>query len=142
MIKFESLPADILLRIPEVKRVLAEDNNIVFAYIFGGLAEGKVNPLSDLDIAVYIRDTNDLAEYKINLFDRIANSLGTSELDLIILNTASISITGRISRGKTGDTSQIESISMKIGMCPSITSLHYLRLNWRPRLPRLSSTVE
>ena len=96
MIKFESLPADILSRIPEVKRVLAEDNNIVFAYIFGGLAEGKVNPLSDLDIAVYIRDTNDLAEYKINLFDRIANSLGTSELDLIILNTASISITGRI----------------------------------------------
>jgi len=100
MIKFESLPADILSRIPEVKRVLAEDNNIVFAYIFGGLAEGKVNPLSDLDIAVYIRDTNDLAEYKINLFDRIANSLGTSELDLIILNTASISITGRILQKK------------------------------------------
>ena len=100
MIKFESLPADILSRIPEVKRVLAEDDTIVFAYIFGGLAEGKVKPLSDLDIAVYIRDTNDLAEYKINLFDRIANSLGTSELDLIILNTASISITGRILQKK------------------------------------------
>jgi predicted nucleotidyltransferase len=100
MIKFESLPADILSRIPEVKRVLAEDDTIVFAYIFGGLAEGKVKPLSDLDIAVYIRDTSDLAEYKINLFGRIANSIGTSELDLIILNTASISITGRILQKK------------------------------------------
>jgi len=100
MIKFESLPADILSRIPEVKRVLAEDDTIVFAYIFGGLAEGKVKPLSDLDIAVYIRDMSDLAEYKINLFGRIANSIGTSELDLIILNTASISITGRILQKK------------------------------------------
>ena len=100
MIKFESLPADILSRIPEVKRVLAEDDTIVFAYIFGGLAEGKVKPLSDLDIAVYIRDTSDLAEYKINLFGRIAHTIGTSELDLIILNTASISITGRILQKK------------------------------------------
>jgi len=100
MIKFGSLPADILSRIPEVKRVLAEDDTIVFAYIFGGLAEGKVKPLSDLDIAVYIRNTSDLAEYKINLFGRIANSIGTSELDLIILNTASISITGRILQKK------------------------------------------
>lgn len=59
-----------------------------------------MNPLSDLDIAVYIRDTSDLAEYKINLFGKIANAIGTSELDLIILNTASTSITGRILQHK------------------------------------------
>jgi len=100
MIKFESLPADILSRIPEVKRVLNEDSNVVFAYIFGGLVEGKVKPLSDVDIAVYLRDMAILAEYKINLFDRITNSLGTSELDLIILNTAVISIAGRILQNK------------------------------------------
>jgi hypothetical protein len=33
MIKIESLPADILSRIPEVKRVLAEDKNIVLRKI-------------------------------------------------------------------------------------------------------------
>lgn len=96
MIKFEKLPANILSRIPEVKKTLVQDENVVFAYIFGGLAEGKVKPLSDIDLSVYLRDTDNLAEYKIYLFDRLTNSLGTSELDLIILNTAPISITGRI----------------------------------------------
>ena len=100
MIKFESLPVDILSRIPEVKRVLAEDNNVVFAYIFGGLAEGKIKPLSDIDIAVYLKNTDNLAEYKLSLFDSLTNTLGTSELDLIILNTAPISLTGRVLQNK------------------------------------------
>jgi predicted nucleotidyltransferase len=96
MIKFEKLPANILSRIPEVKKTLIQDDNVVFAYIFGGFAEGKVKPLSDIDISVYLRDTDNLAEYKLQLFDRLSDALGTSELDLIILNTAPISITGRI----------------------------------------------
>lgn len=100
MIKFERLPANILSRIPEVKRVLAQDDNIVFAYIFGGLAEGKVKPLSDIDISVYLRNTDNLSEYKLRLFDKLTDTLGTGELDLVILNTAPISITGRILRNK------------------------------------------
>jgi predicted nucleotidyltransferase len=39
MIKIEKLPADTLSRIPEAKIVLSKDDNVVFAYIFGGLAE-------------------------------------------------------------------------------------------------------
>ncbi|MEW6418506.1 MAG: nucleotidyltransferase domain-containing protein [Nitrospirota bacterium] len=73
-----------------------QDDNVVFAYIFGGFAEGKVKPLSDIDLSVYLRDKDNLAEYKLRLFDRLSDALGTSELDLIILNTAPISITGRI----------------------------------------------
>jgi predicted nucleotidyltransferase len=41
MIKFEQLPADILSRIPDVKRILLKDENIIFAYLFGGLAKGE-----------------------------------------------------------------------------------------------------
>lgn len=100
MIKFERLPANILSKIPEVKKVLAEDDNVIFAYIFGGLAEGKVKPLSDIDFSVYLRNTDNLAEYKLHLFDRLTDALGTSELDLVILNTAPISITGRILQNK------------------------------------------
>lgn len=96
MIKFERLPADILSRIPDVRRILLHDNNVIFAYLFGGLAEGKVKPLSDIDIAVYLRDADNLAEYKLNLFDRLTDALRTSELDLIILNIAPLSIAGRI----------------------------------------------
>ena len=100
MIKFEKLPADILSRIPDVKKVLAEDSNVIFAYIFGGLAEGEPKPLSDIDISVYLKSTDKLAEYKLNLFDKLADTLNTSEIDLIILNTTPITITGRILQKK------------------------------------------
>src|SRR4030065_1801154 len=100
MIKFEKLPEDILSNIAEGKNVLLYDDNIIFAYLFGGLAEGKVTPLSDIDIAVFLKSDHNVAEYKLGLFDRLADSLGTSEIDLVILNTAPISLTGRILQKK------------------------------------------
>jgi len=100
MIKFERLPADILSRIPRAIKVLSEDNNVTFAYLFGGIAKGKVTPLSDVDIAVYLKDTDNLAEYKFTLFDKLTEALGTNELDLVILNTAPISLTGRVLQNK------------------------------------------
>lgn len=100
MIKFEHLPKEILSKFPAVQEALARDANIVFAYLFGGLAKGSVNPLSDVDIAVFLKDTSDLAEYKLDLFSRLSDALATSELDLVVLNTAPISLTGRILQSK------------------------------------------
>ena len=100
MIKFEKLPEDILTKIAEGNKVLLDDDNVVFAYLFGGLAEGKVTPLSDIDIAVFLKSVHDAAEYKLGLFDRLSDALGTCEIDLIILNTAPISLTGRILQKK------------------------------------------
>lgn len=101
MIKFEKMTPDILLKIPEVHKALAEDNRVIFGYLFGGLATGRVSPLSDVDIAVYIRDAGGLAAYKLLLFDKLTDALGTTELDLVILNTAPISLAGRILQNKT-----------------------------------------
>jgi uncharacterized protein len=100
MIKFEQLQKDAPTRIPLVKKVISEDDNIVFAYIFGGLASGNLKPLSDMDIAVYLRETDSLAEYKLDLFHRITGAFGSNELDLVILNTAPVSIAGRILQNK------------------------------------------
>ena len=96
MQKFERLPADILSRIPRAAKLLLEDPNVVFAYLFGGLASGSVKPLSDVDLAVFVRETANLAEYKLDLFDRLAGALGTDELDLVVLNAAPTSLAGRI----------------------------------------------
>lgn len=96
MIKFEKLSAGALLMIPEAEKALSQDDNVVFAYLFGGIASGKTSPLSDVDIAVYVRDTRNLAEYKLGLFDRLTKALGTAELDLVILNGAPVSIAGRV----------------------------------------------
>jgi predicted nucleotidyltransferase len=96
MIKFERLPADILSKIPGAASVLLQDDNVVFAYLFGGIARGGLLPLADIDIAVYVKETSGLIEFKLSLFDRLAGVLGTAELALVIMNTAPVSLTGRI----------------------------------------------
>ncbi len=96
MQKFETLPPEVLSRIPSAAVLLAEDGNVVFAYLFGGLAAGTVKALSDVDVAVYLRKTSGLAVYKLDLFDRVSRALGTAEVDLVVLNTAPTSLAGRI----------------------------------------------
>lgn len=100
MIKYDKLPRDILSKIPDIKEFLQQDDNIVFAYLFGGLAKGEVKSLSDIDLAVYLREIDCLADNKIQLFGKLTDALGTAELDLVILNTASVSIAGRILQNK------------------------------------------
>jgi hypothetical protein len=96
VIKFEKLPVNILSRIPRAREVLSADGRVLFAYLFGSFATGRANPLSDVDIAVYLNETGELAEYKLALFGRVTDALGTAELDLVVLNTAPISIAGRV----------------------------------------------
>ena len=99
MIKFESLKSDILDRLPAATAVLQSRREVVFAYLFGGLANGYLRPLSDVDIAVYLGE--DMGpDTKLPLFNELSDALRTSELDLVVLNTAPISLTGRILSNK------------------------------------------
>ena len=100
MMKLEKLPGDILSRMAEARKVLAADEAVIFAYLFGGLATGRVQPLSDVDIAVYLTQTAELAEYKLSLFGKLADALGTAEVDLVLLNTAPVSLAGRVLQNK------------------------------------------
>ena len=96
MIKFESLPADILERLPTAAALLNKREEVIFAYLFGGLARGSRNPLSDVDIAVFLERGRDGSNTRMSLFEALTDALGTSELDLLILNSAPISIVGRV----------------------------------------------
>jgi len=96
MIKFEKLPPGTLARIPAAAQVLADDDVVVFAYLFGGLASGDSRPLSDVDLAVYTHEVADPGAHKLALFDRLTDALGTAELDLVVLNRAPTSLAGRI----------------------------------------------
>lgn len=100
MIRLEKLPPDVLSRMPSVETVLRSDSNVVFAYLFGGLASGSPRPLSDVDIAVYVADAGGLAEYRMALFDELTKALCTAEVDLVVLNTAPLSLAGRILQHK------------------------------------------
>lgn len=102
MIRFEKLPKDIAARLTGLHEALRDDSNAVFAYLFGSLASGSFGPLSDVDVAVYVNDSREQAEYKLDLFDRLSHAIGTDEIDLVILNQAPISLAGRVlQHGKT-----------------------------------------
>jgi len=94
MIRFKRLPEDIHHRIHHLSDLLANESNISFAYLFGGLLRKRKNPLSDVDIAVFVKNMKNF-DY-LDLFEKITGVLGTDEVDLIILNKSPISLTGRI----------------------------------------------
>lgn len=94
MIRFRKLPEDIHIKVSKLNDFFNKDSNIVFAYLFGGLLKDRQSPLSDVDIAVFVEDIKKL-NY-LNFFNSVTNVLGTDEVDLIILNTSPLSLTGRI----------------------------------------------
>lgn len=96
MIKRKQLPVDIEQRIALLIPILAQDERVVFAYLFGGLTSGTAKPLSDVDLAVYLEPQVSRIEAKLDLLGMIADALGTDEVDLVILNDAPVSLTGRI----------------------------------------------
>ena len=94
MIRLSPIPRDIQVRFGPLARFLKKDPNILFAYLFGGLAAGRRSPLSDVDLALYLRDEKKMDTLETH--GRISQILGTEEIDLIILNQAPISLAGRI----------------------------------------------
>jgi predicted nucleotidyltransferase len=76
---------------------LAEQPDVVAAYLFGSHAEGRARPESDIDIAVLLADqtTNESFDDVVTQFDRrmeltreIERFIQGKELDLIVLNKA------------------------------------------------------
>ena len=54
MIKYQKLPEYIFKLLPGSRDYLELHPKVLFAYLFGGLAKGKLQPLSDVDIASHI----------------------------------------------------------------------------------------
>ena len=100
MIKLEALPSNIMSKIPKATQLLMQETSVIFAYLFGGLASCKVTPLSDVDIAVYVSIESEFDVYHLELFDKLAGELESAELDLVFLNTAPLSLAGRILQNK------------------------------------------
>jgi len=67
MIKYHRIPADISDRLERLAFLLQQDQRVIFAYLFGGLASGVQKPLSDVDIAVMLDSSVVDAEVKLDL---------------------------------------------------------------------------
>jgi len=90
MIRHKRLPEDIIDRIQEATDYLNTRGDVLFAYLFGGLAKGPPKPLSDVDIAVYLSGNVDFAHEKAALLEDLVDILHTDEIDLVVLNQSSL----------------------------------------------------
>lgn len=74
-----------------VRSLLEQREEVMFAYLFGSPARGDVTALSDLDVAVYFAE-GDILQYndlRMDLYLALSRGLGTSDIDLVVLNTVS-----------------------------------------------------
>jgi predicted nucleotidyltransferase len=90
------LPADTEERLKTLGQALEGCSGVVFAYLFGGVAAGRIRPLSDVDVAVYLDDSVGPVEGRLQAVGVVTAHLGTDEVDLVVLNTAPTALAGRI----------------------------------------------
>ena len=73
-----------------LKEALAEDGDILFAYLYGSLVFNSIHPESDIDVAVYLKPS-DIKEYikkEEELLATLITKLHNDKIDLRILNTS------------------------------------------------------
>jgi len=69
--------------------VLEKDPDVLFAYLFGSTASGLNHPYSDLDIACYVTEGDEVFYHKKDreLLENLPDKVGGHRVDLHLLNT-------------------------------------------------------
>jgi len=100
MIRHKILPGNIEGLLPKALTYLQSMPDILFAYLFGSFGKGKHFPLSDVDIAVYLKEPSDIQEKKMEILGALIDILQTDEIDLVVLNSAALPLRMRILENK------------------------------------------
>ncbi|MDE2926682.1 MAG: nucleotidyltransferase domain-containing protein [Acidobacteriota bacterium] len=85
----------------QLTSALEEREEILEAYLFGSHACGQARPHSDIDVAVYIdeeRAGDGAWGYQAQLATDLMIALGTNDVDVVVLNKASILLYHRVLR--------------------------------------------
>ena len=76
-----------------------EGTPVIFAYLFGSVAAGRAGPTSDVDVAVYADPELPADRYldiSLELAERLAEASGIGDVEVLVLNSAPLSIRGRV----------------------------------------------
>jgi predicted nucleotidyltransferase len=96
MMRQKPPPAEIATRLSDRGRALERCPAIAFAYLFGGACRGHLTPLSDVDVAVYLDETANPVDARLEAVGAATSHLGTDEVDVVVRNTAPTALVGRI----------------------------------------------
>jgi predicted nucleotidyltransferase len=92
-----ALPPDIESRLTGLgDAIAAASPDVQFAYLFGSAATGERSPRSDIDIAVFATPGSDGHGVQLCVARAAARQLGTDAIDIVLLNTAPVSLAGRV----------------------------------------------
>ena len=83
----------------KLSEFFSDREDVAFAYLFGSIARNQATPLSDIDIAVYLRKATpdmDLFQERLKLLHQLFALLRTEKVDLILLNNSPIELNYRI----------------------------------------------
>ena len=70
-----------------VTPVLAQIEPICFAYLFGSYVTGNNGPLSDIDLAIYVKDGFEFTfQDKLAVHADLCRALKSNDVDLVVLN--------------------------------------------------------
>lgn len=87
-------------KIRKLRELFARNPKVIVAYFFGSQARGEITPLSDIDIAVLVKESLSLDE-KADLIGEITSSLETDDIDFVVLNdVSSVSLKFEIINGR------------------------------------------
>ena len=104
------------MSVRDIRDYLYNRNEVIFAYLYGSLAQGKENKLSDIDIAIYIEESKKPESgtfgYRSELITGL-QTLSEREVDLVILNEVSLSLS--VSILKNGKLLFTKSEKLRIG---------------------------
>jgi len=100
MIRHNKLPPNVEDLILKALTYLQSVPDILFAYLFGSFGRGKQLPLSDVDIAVYLKEPTVVQEKKMEILGTLIDILQTDEVDLVVLNNAPLPLQRRILQSK------------------------------------------
>ncbi|MBU1171818.1 MAG: nucleotidyltransferase domain-containing protein [Proteobacteria bacterium] len=73
-----------------IKSILKDkSDSILFAYFFGSHAQGTSSKNSDIDIAVFLKDSvyESFFDIKMDLYLNLSRTLKRNDIDLVIMNT-------------------------------------------------------
>jgi predicted nucleotidyltransferase len=92
-----TLPADLDARLEGLGAAIgAACPGVLFAYLFGSAATGTRTPRSDVDLAVFVSDDADRHAARLAVARAASRQLGTDAVDVVLLNTAPVSVAGRV----------------------------------------------
>lgn len=80
----------------ELRAALERRPEVLVAYLFGSTTRGSAGPLSDVDVAVLVRE--DRFDLQLDLIGDLTAALGSDRVDVVVLNHAPPALGYRVLR--------------------------------------------